>query len=263
MHIAKPHNSLARALLGHYPTPPSSSFTLGLAARRRPLCTTPPPPSTFASSIGPNARALFNWLRHNKVLVGVGAGALLVMYGFYRASMRVMRFFINVPPHEIFSFGMFVGALTSVVALAGFNLGRRRVTTSVPGIINAAVVQMRAHPQVEEALGELWRPQRFRGYAFESMHAAAVGSDRRARSTFLEFPAPRVQVIFPVKGLEHTGLVSVEAYKRHGEYIFSMLELDVPATGTHVQIAGEQVDLFPEVLSVLQGAKDLHARRKG
>ena len=173
-----------------------------------------------------------------------------------------MRFFINVPPHQIFSGGMVVGALTSFFAVVGLSLGRRHLTTSVPGVVNAAVKVMRTHPEVEASLGELWRPQRFRGYAFESLKDAVGGSERRERSSYFEFPAQRVQVIFPVKGLELNGLVSLEAYKRQGEYHFSMLSLDIPATGQHIQIEGEEVELFPEVISVLEGAKTMNKRRK-
>eukprot|EP00967_Tisochrysis_lutea_P140471 scaffold256730_cov32-Tisochrysis_lutea.AAC.2 len=62
------------------------------------------------------ARDALDWIQNNKVLLGVTGGAILVMYGFYRISMRMMTFFLNVPPQQIFTVGMAVGAVTTVRA---------------------------------------------------------------------------------------------------------------------------------------------------
>jgi len=35
-----------------------------------------------------------------------------------------------------------------------------------------------------------------------------------------QVPSQRVQMIFEVKGLDHKGIVSLEAFKRRGEYHF-------------------------------------------
>jgi len=77
-------------------------------AHRRRLCTTP------HTSRLDHAKQSLQWLQQNKVLVGVAAGAVLVMYGFYRISIRVMSFFLHVPPQKIFTAGMAVGAVTTV-----------------------------------------------------------------------------------------------------------------------------------------------------
>ena len=77
-------------------------------AQRRAFCTAPP------SSHIDTAKQSWLWLQHNKALVGVAAGAVLVLFGFYRISIRVMSFFLHVPPQQIFTAGMIVGAVTTV-----------------------------------------------------------------------------------------------------------------------------------------------------
>ena len=48
------------------------------------------------------------------------------------------------------------------------------------------------------------------------MEEALKGSERRVRSSYLEAPARRVQMIFQLKGAKTDGMVSLEAYKRSG-----------------------------------------------
>jgi len=43
-----------------------------------------------------------------------------------------------------------------------------------------------ARSKVKKALGEFWRPGKFRGYALESLEDAAMGSERRARSSYFQ-----------------------------------------------------------------------------
>ena len=50
-------------------------------------------------------RNAWRWASSNSAIVGVAAGALLVMYGFYRLSIRLMKFFLNVSDKQIFNMG--------------------------------------------------------------------------------------------------------------------------------------------------------------
>ena len=52
--------------------------------------------------------------RENRTVVGVLFGAALVMYGFYRGSVRLMKFFFNVSDKQIFEIGFLVGLITAV-----------------------------------------------------------------------------------------------------------------------------------------------------
>eukprot|EP00967_Tisochrysis_lutea_P140472 scaffold256730_cov32-Tisochrysis_lutea.AAC.3 len=152
----------------------------------------------------------------------------------------------------------------------GLRTGRRYFLVRIDDIFDAANKVMRTEPArtaVKKALGEYWRPGKFRGYAMERLGDAALGSERRARSSYFEMPSQRVQMIFEVKGLDHNGIVSLEGYKRGGEYHFEMLSLDVPATGEHLLMAGTKDHvLFPEIVNILEGAKkqgEAKARNRG
>ena len=84
----------------------------GGSARARMLCT---PAQPAAAETGPTMlkRAL-DWAGENRTVVGVLFGAALVMYGFYRGSVRLMRFFFNVSDKQIFEIGFLVGIITAV-----------------------------------------------------------------------------------------------------------------------------------------------------
>lgn len=169
------------------------------------------------------------------------------MYGFYRGSVRLMKFFFNVSDKQIFNIGFAVGALT-VLTIGGVAFGTwRSLNVHLGEVQRAAVKELRANEKVQKVLGEMWTPGAFRGYAFESWDEAVRGSERRVRSSFWEAPARRVQMIFMVKGVYRDGMVSLEAYKRSGEYHFEMLSLDVVG-GEHLFLLGDDDhDLFPEV----------------
>ena len=127
----------------------------------------------------------------------------------------------------------------------------RHLSLHIDDVYHAAVRELRKHDKVDKALGGFWAPGQFRGYALESMEEAIKGSERRARSNFLEAPARRVQMIFSVKGAKRDGMVSLEAYKRSGEYHFDLLSLDVD-DGEHLFLLGDDDHpLFPEVRSML------------
>merc|ERR1712129_332178 len=68
-----------------------------------------------------------NWAGENRTVVGVLCGAVLVMYGFYRGSVRLMKFFFNVSDRQIFEMGFLVGLITAVVIIVS---GSSRTGTS-------------------------------------------------------------------------------------------------------------------------------------
>ena len=89
---------------------------------------------------------------------------------------------------------------------------------------------------------------------------AMRGTERRARSSFLEAPSRRVQMIFVVKGSARDGMVSLEAHKRGGEYKFEMLSVDMGQSAgmpaEHLFLQGEDDHaLFKEVSDLLDAAK--------
>lgn len=202
------------------------------------------------------------WLSAHRSFVAVVCVGLLVMYGFYRVSVRLMRFFFNVSDKQIFEMGFAIGALFAAVLSIGLWWALRRFTVRTDMVYAAAVKELRKHESVDKALGGIWRPGGFQGFAVESFEDALKGSERRQRSSFLEAPSQRVQMIFPLKGLEDEAMVSLEAYKRHGDIIFEMLSVKVYGSKEHLYLIGEENhQLFSEVAEVLDGAMK-HAEQK-
>jgi len=64
------------------------------------------------------AGTVFRWAQANTTVVAVICGASLVMYGFYRFSVRTMKFFFNVSDKQIFTIG-FVGGMLASLFIVG------------------------------------------------------------------------------------------------------------------------------------------------
>jgi len=191
-------------------------------------------PASAASATVSIAQQVAGWVRQNPTVVAVILGMTLVMYGFYRGSVRLMKFFFNVSDKQIFTIG-FLGGVIAMLVLGGVVWWTsRRLTFHADDIYHAALKELRKHEVVTDKLGGAWVPGGFRGFAIESLSEALKGSDRRARTNFFEAPARRVQMIFMVRGLDRDARVSLEAYKRSGQFNFQMLSLDFkpkPAAG--------------------------------
>ena len=210
-------------------------------------------------------QAALHWARQNSSVVLVLGGASLVMYGFYHFSFHIMHFFLNVHPKDIFTMGFAGGMVAAVLILGAGVYANGRMMTTADGVYHAAIAELRKNDAVKKALGGPkgggWRPSGFRGYKIESLKDAIQGSDRRQRSTFLEAPSRRVQMIFLVKGMERNGMVSLQAFKREGEYRFELLTLDLKATPgmkhEHLLLLGTtDVVLFPELSEILDASHD-------
>ncbi len=266
-HLARAIHSGALARPGALASPPVSVRSAILGSSRRLLSSsTGPqsPPRAATATIGLVGQAA-SWVRHNYTIVAVAAGAGLVMYGFYRASMRIMHFFFNVTDKQIFNLGFLAGLAAAAAIAASVVYATRRMTFRVEDVYRAALRELRKYEGVNEAMGGAWRPTGFRGYAVESISDAVKGSDRRARSSFLEAPARRVQMIFMLQGIERDAMVSLEAHKRAGAYHFDMLSLDTRPkrserganeAGEHIFLAGEKDHaLFDDVAEIFDAMK--------
>jgi len=128
-------------------------------------------------------------------------------------------------------------------------------------LYRAALARLRANSEVETKLGEFWRSSGFRGYKIESLKEAVQGSERRARTSFLEAPSRRVQMVFMVQGIERSGMISCQAYKRSGDYVFDMIALDLLPTASgkpseHIFLEGKQDQiLFTELGLILDATR--------
>ena len=105
-------------------TAPTAAKCFSLRRPPRLLCTgAGPTGSKGPGTLGLGKQAL-TWAQQNTTVVAVIFGATLVMYGFYRFSVRVMKFFFNVSDKEIFT-GGFVLGMVAMVTPASIELSRR------------------------------------------------------------------------------------------------------------------------------------------
>lgn len=216
------------------------------------MCTQAPKSASSTLSL---ARQGVAWAQQNTTVVAVLVGATVVMYGFYRGSMRMMHFFFNVSDKQIFTGGFVVGILAAIAIGASGVFAMRFLTFHVDDVYRVALRELRKSAAVEEALGGVWRPANFRGYSIESLKDAVQGSERRARSTFFEAPSRRIQMIFMLQGMKCNAMVSLEAFKRAGVYEFEMLAVDVVGSEQHIFLKGTKDHaLFPEVAQILSAA---------
>ena len=75
-----------------------------------------------------------NWAGENRTVVGVLCGAVLVMYGFYRGSVRLMKFFFNVSDKQIFEMGFLVGLITAVVIIVSGVVTHRHLNLHIDDV---------------------------------------------------------------------------------------------------------------------------------
>jgi hypothetical protein len=175
------------------------------------------------------------WDRHHLKLYG---GVALIGSWIIWKSMRfTASAFVNVSESLAVTGVTTLGASATLFAAAWYY--RRRFTISPNSVYRMAMLRLNAHPGVLEVMG-----------------APVVGSDVRAsvvtgggiklRSSKGWRPrikSRRLQMMFPLKGPEKKGLVSLEAKKdKHGKLVLKLLALDIPSLSSPRDQAQPQYD---------------------
>lgn len=157
------------------------------------------------------------WQRHHrKVLVG---GLFVITWAAWRSLRFTAEAFVGISESLATTGIVSLGAALAMATTAW--LYRRHFMMTPSSVYRMAMLRLNTHSGVLEIMG-----------------APVLGSDVRASVltggglTFKglrpKFRSRRVQMIFPLRGTERRGLVSVEAKKRHGELKMSLLAVDVP-----------------------------------
>ena len=175
------------------------------------------------------------WDRHHTKIYG---GVALAGAWFVWKSMRfTASAFVNVSESLAVTGVTTLAASTTLLTAAWYY--RRRFTISPSSVYRMAMLRLNAHPGVLEVMG-----------------APVVGSDVRAsvvtgggiklRSSKGWRPrikSRRLQMMFPLKGPEKKGLVSLEAKKdKHGKLVLKLLALDIPSFSSPRDQAQTQYD---------------------
>ena len=143
-----------------------------------------------------------------------------------------MRFtasaFVNVSESLAFTGVSSLGA-TGCLAFALWYY-RKRFVISSDSAYRMAMLRLNSHPGVLEIMGA--------PVVGSEVRASVVsGGGLKVKGWRPKMRSRRVQMIFPLKGADRKGLVSLEAKKRRGKMRLSLLALDVPLPAS---MGGEQ-----------------------
>ncbi|GIL60945.1 hypothetical protein Vafri_15773 [Volvox africanus] len=146
--------------------------------------------------------------------VGVVAAALLL----WRVMRGVTNTFIAVND-RIAEYG--VMALAASLALLGVLYLRWRTEISPAAIYRKAMVQLNTNPGVLEVMGAPLAGSPVRAYVVTG------GGLYLSKKFRIKLRSKRVQMMFPLSGTDRKGLVSLEAKRKQGRYIWRLLAVDV------------------------------------
>lgn len=152
----------------------------------------------------------------------IALGALVGMVLLWRGLFGVTSMFVNLS-ESMAEFG-FLALAAAIVAFTMLYF-RRLYTIDPNAVYRKALIALNTNPGVLEVMGAPLAGSEVRAYVM-------TGGGVRFKGWLPRYRARRVQMIFPLKGTDKRGLVSLEAKKRQGKYGFKLLAVDVPtATG--------------------------------
>ncbi|OAY65018.1 hypothetical protein ACMD2_12770 [Ananas comosus] len=155
--------------------------------------------------------------RRNYMIV-LGAGAVVVCIALWRIMFGIASTFIGLS-EGMAKYG-FLALATAIVAFAGLYL-RSRFTINPDKIYRMAMRKLNTSAAILEVMGAPLTGTEVRAYVMS-------GGGPRLKNFKLRLSGKRCFLIFPVRGSERRGLVSVEVKKKKGEYDIRLLAVDIP-----------------------------------
>nr|CAD1839900.1 unnamed protein product [Ananas comosus var. bracteatus] len=155
--------------------------------------------------------------RRNYMIV-LGAGAIVVCIALWRIMFGIASTFIGLS-EGMAKYG-FLALATAIVAFAGLYL-RARFTINPDKIYRMAMRKLNTSAAILEVMGAPLTGTEVRAYVMS-------GGGPRLKNFKLRLSGKRCFLIFPVRGSERRGLVSVEVKKKKGEYDMRLLAVDIP-----------------------------------
>lgn len=158
-----------------------------------------------------------SFLRSN-YLVLVGAVAVLVCALLWRIMFGIANTFVGIS-EGMAKYG-FLALSSAIVAFAGLYV-RARFTINPDRIYRMAMRKLNTHAGILEVMGAPLTGSELRAYVMSGGGVTFKKFKPRLRSK-------RCFLIFPIRGSERRGLVSVEVKKKKGQYDYKLLAVDVP-----------------------------------
>ncbi|XP_048446735.1 uncharacterized protein LOC103952807 [Pyrus x bretschneideri] len=170
--------------------------------------------SRYQGAIGLQIEAF--WKRNNLVLLGIGA--VLVCALLWRLMFGIASTFIGLS-EGMAKYG-FLALSTAIVAFAGLHI-RSRFTINPDKVYRVAMRKLNTSAGILEVMGAPLSGSDLRAYVMS-------GGGVTLKKFKPTFRSKRCFLIFPVRGSERKGLVSVEVKKKKGQYDMKLLAVDIP-----------------------------------
>ncbi|KAL6627356.1 hypothetical protein ACP70R_031082 [Stipagrostis hirtigluma subsp. patula] len=156
------------------------------------------------------------WRRNYMVLVG--AGAVIVCVALWRIMFGIASTFVGLS-EGMAKYG-FLALATAIVAFAGMYV-RARLTINPDKVYRMAMTKLNTSAAILEVMGAPLTGTDVRAYVMS-------GGGPKLKDFKFRLGGKRCFLIFPIKGSERKGLVSVEVKKKKGQYDMKLLAVDIP-----------------------------------
>ncbi|KAJ0551628.1 hypothetical protein HanHA300_Chr07g0259291 [Helianthus annuus] len=201
------------------------------------------------------------WRRNSLVLVG--AGGVLVCILLWRVMFGIANTFIGLS-EGMAKYG-FLALSSAVVAFSGLYL-RSRFTINPDKVYRMAMRKLNTSANILEIMGAPLTGSDLRAYVMSGGGITLKNFKAGLRSK-------RCFLIFPIRGAEMKGLVSVEVKNKKGKYDMKLLSVDIPmASGPDQRLfligdeeeyrvgGGLISELRDPVVKAMAAAKEFEAR---
>ncbi|XP_074588377.1 uncharacterized protein LOC141844244 [Curcuma longa] len=156
------------------------------------------------------------WRRNYLVIMGAGAVAVCIF--LWRIMFGVASTFIGLS-EGMAKYG-FLALATAIVAFTGMYF-RARFTINPDKVYRIAMRKLNTSAQTLEVMGAPLAGTDVRAYVMS-------GGQPKLTNFKLKLGNKRCFLIFPIRGSERRGLVSVEVKKKKGQYDMKLLAVDIP-----------------------------------
>ncbi|KAK9806949.1 hypothetical protein WJX72_008426 [[Myrmecia] bisecta] len=167
--------------------------------------------------------------QHHRRKVFVAAGVVGV-YFLWRTLFGITSVFVNLSG-RMAEWG-FLAFAAAVVAFSYLYI-KRLYTINPDSVYRLAMLRLNTNPGALEVLGAPLAGSDVRAMTM-------TGGGIRFRGLRPSYRSRRLQMIFPLRGSERRGLVSLEAKKRKGHYNFKLLAVDVSPELPRLFLEGNQ-----------------------
>lgn len=180
----------------------------------RPLDAAKNAAARYREAVGLQVEAF--WRRNYMLLVG--AGAVVVCIALWRVMFGIASTFVGLS-EGMAKYG-FLALATAMVAFAGMYT-RARFTINPDKVYRIAMTKLNTSAAILEVMGAPLAGTDVRAYVMS-------GGGPKLKDFKFRLGGKRCFLIFPIKGSERKGLVSVEVKKKKGQYDMKLLAVDIP-----------------------------------